>query len=70
MNLTPTTRVRSFAVAAFLLGRGYRLLGAELDAASVVYRFATSEATIGLREYASTKKQLDDLADAVRQVAP
>jgi hypothetical protein len=67
MTTTPSTRVRSFAVAAFLLGRGYRLLGAEVDGGSTVYRFSTPEATVGLREYAAVKKRLDDLADAVRQ---
>jgi hypothetical protein len=57
--------VRSFGVACFLLGRGYRLLGGEDFHGRVIYRFAVPPGSDGLREYATAKARLDAIADAV-----
>jgi len=61
----PILTVRSFGVACFLLGRGYRLLGGEDHHGRVIYRFAVPPGVDGLREYAAAKARLDAVADAV-----
>jgi hypothetical protein len=62
-----TATVRSFSVAAFMLARGYQVLGAEVvDGGGVVYRFSAADVDAGMRGYVAVKKTLDDLANAVR----
>jgi hypothetical protein len=63
--LPPVLTVRSFGVACFLLGKGYRLLGGEDYHGRVIYRFDVPPGNDGLREYATAKARLDAIADAV-----
>lgn len=67
--MTPTILVRSFGVACYLLGRGYRLVGAEIKDGRVGYRFEYAPGSDPMREYTAAKSRLDTLADAAHAAA-
>jgi hypothetical protein len=64
--MSTTSVIRSFAVATFMIAKGYKVLGAETDPRGVVaFRFAACDADAGMRAYQVAKSHLDALAGAV-----
>jgi hypothetical protein len=61
-------RVRSFALAIFLIGKGHNPTDAVLIDGKPVFRFPI-EADPATDSYASAKSRLDTLAKAAREVS-
>jgi hypothetical protein len=62
-----TTGVRSYATALYMLGLGFPVVGAELRAGGITFRFATRDVSAGLKSYHQSKAVLDALEQAVRE---